>query len=103
MGNEEEVIKYVENNVNKSRIFQFERDTNINASFIKQLSKTGNGKAELIQPKEKIDDKIIRTFERIQTPLLEEIIIDYENNKMLDEIREEKCLFNYEFFMFLQN
>ena len=27
-------------------------------------------KAELIQPNEKIDDKIIRTFARIQTPLL---------------------------------
>lgn len=45
--------KYVENNVNKSRIFPFGIDTNINASFIKQLSKTGNGKAELIQTKEK--------------------------------------------------
>ena len=70
----------------------------VNSSFIKQLAKAGNGKAELIQPKEKIDDKIIRTFARIQTPLLEEIKIDYGNNKVLDEIREEKCLFNYEFF-----
>ena len=61
----ENVRKYVENNVNKSRIFPFGIDTNINASFIKQVSKTGNGKAELIQTKEKIDDKIIRTFERI--------------------------------------
>ena len=30
--------------------------------------------------------------------MLEEIKIDYGNNKVLDEIREEKCLFNYEFF-----
>lgn len=30
--------------------------------------------------------------------MLEEIRIDYGNNKVLDEIREEKCLFNYEFF-----
>lgn len=98
VGNEEEIIKFVENNVNRSRIFPFGIDTNVNSSFIKQLAKAGNGKAELIQPKEKIDDKIIRTFARIQTPLLEEIKIDYGNNKVLDEIREEKCLFNYEFF-----
>lgn len=98
VGNEEEIIKFVENNVNKSRIFPFGIDTNVNSSFIKQLAKAGNGKAELIQPKEKIDDKIIRTFARIQTPLLEEIKIDYGNNKVLNEIREEKCLFNYEFF-----
>lgn len=98
VGNEEEIIKFVENNINRSRIFPFGIDTNVNSSFIKQLAKAGNGKAELIQPKEKIDDKIIRTFARIQTPLLEEIKIDYGNNKVLDEIREEKCLFNYEFF-----
>lgn len=98
VGNEDEIIKFVEDNINRSRIFPFGIDTNVNSSFIKQLAKAGNGKAELIQPKEKIDDKIIRTFARIQTPLLEEIRIDYGNNKVLDEIREEKCLFNYEFF-----
>lgn len=98
VGNENEIIKFVENNVNRSRIFPFGIDTNVNSSFIKQLAKAGNGKAELIQPNEKIDDKIIRTFARIQTPLLEELTIDYGNNKVIDEIREEKCLFNYEFF-----
>ena len=98
VGNEDEIIRFVENNVNRSRIFPFGIDTNVNSSFLKQLAKAGNGKAELIQPNEKIDDKIIRTFARIQTPLLEEITIDYGSNKVIDEIREEKCLFNYEFF-----
>ncbi len=98
VGNEDEIIKFIENNVNRSRIFPFGIDTNVNSSFIKQLAKAGNGKAELIQPNEKIDDKIIRTFARIQTPLLEELTIDYGNNKLIDEIREEKCLFSYEFF-----
>lgn len=98
VGNEEQIIKFVENNINKSRIFPFGIDTNVNSSFIKQLAKAGNGKAELIQPNEKIDNKIIRTFARIQTPLVEEITIDYGNNKVLNEIREEKSLFNYEFF-----
>ena len=98
VGNEDEIIRFVENNVNRSRIFPFGIDTNVNSSFIKQLAKAGNGKAELIQPNEKIDDKIIRTFARIQTPLLEELTIDYGDNKVIDEIKEEKCLFNYEFF-----
>ena len=98
VGNEDEIIKFVENNINRSRIFPFGIDTNVNSSFIRQLAKAGNGKAELIQPNEKIDNKIIRTFARIQTPLLEKITIDYGSNKVIDEIREEKCLFNYEFF-----
>ena len=49
-------------------------------------------------PHERIDDKIIRTFARIQTPLLEELKIEYGKNKVIDEIREDKALFNYEFY-----
>lgn len=98
VGNEDEIIQYVENNINRSRIFPFGIDMNVNSAFINRLAKAGNGKAELIQPKEKIDDKIIRTFARIQTPLLEKLEVDYGKNKVIDEIKEEKCLFNYEFF-----
>ena len=98
VGNESEIISFVENNISRSRIFPFGIDSNVNSAFIKQLAKVGNGKAELILPKEKIDDKIIRTFERIQTPLLENLEIDYGENNVLDEIKEERCLFNYEFF-----
>lgn len=98
VGNENEIINYVNENINRNRIFPFGIDRNVNSSFIKQLAKVGNGKAELIQPKEKIDDKIIRTFARIQTPLLENIKVNYGINKVVDEIKEENCLFNYEFF-----
>ena len=98
VGNEKEIIQYVKENINRSRIFPFGIDTNVNSSFIRQLAKVGNGKAELIQPGEKIDDKIIRTFARIQTPLLENLEVDYGTNKVIDEIREEGNLFNYEFF-----
>lgn len=98
VGNEDEIIEFVKNNVGKSRIFPFGIDTNVNSSFIKKLAKYGNGKSEFIQPNEKIDDKIIRTFARIQTPLLEELQIDYGKNDVIDEIREENSLFNYEFF-----
>lgn len=98
VGNEEEILKFVNENIDKSRLFPFGIDTNVNAYFIKELAKVGNGKAELIQPNEKIDDKIIRTFARIQTPLLDDIKINYGNNKVLDEIKEDKCLFNFEFF-----
>lgn len=37
-------------------------------------------------------------MQEFQTPLLENIQINYGTNKVIDEIREEKCLFNYEFF-----
>lgn len=53
VGNEQEIIRYVDENIKTSRIFSFGIDTNVNSSFIKQLAKVGNGKAELIQPNEK--------------------------------------------------
>ena len=38
-------------------------------------------------PNEKIDDKIIRTFARIQTPLLENIKVDFGKNKVIEKLR----------------
>ncbi len=98
VGNENEIIEYIENNINTSRLFPFGIDMNVNTAFIKRLAKVGNGKAELIQNNERIDDIIIRTFARIQTPIMEKIEIDYGLNKVIEEIKEENCLFNYEFF-----
>lgn len=98
VGNEKQIIDFVKEHGKNSRIFPFGIDSNVNSYFIKQLAKAGNGKAELIQPNEKIDDKIIRTFARIQTPMVESIQVDYGQNKLVDEIKEENSLFNYEFF-----
>ncbi len=98
VGNEKQIIDFVKEHGKNSRIFPFGIDSNVNAYFIKQMAKAGNGKAELIQPNEKIDDKIIRTFARIQTPMVEDIQVDYGQNKLVDEIKEENSLFNYEFF-----
>lgn len=98
VGNESQIIEYVKNNINKSRIFSFGIDNNVNAYFIKELAKEGHGKGELIHINESIDDKIIRTFARIQSPLVEEIKINYGKNKIIDEIKEENSLFNYELF-----
>ncbi|MCR5262078.1 MAG: VWA domain-containing protein [Candidatus Gastranaerophilales bacterium] len=98
VGNEGEIISYVENHISTSRLFPFGIDYNVNSYFLRDLAKIGNGKAELIMPHERIDDKIIRTFARIQTPLLEDLKIDYGSNRLVDEIREDNALFNYEFY-----
>lgn len=42
--------------------------------------------------------KLFELFARIQTPLLENLNINYGKNKVIDEIREDNTLFNYEFF-----
>ena len=89
VGNEKQIIDFVKEHGKNSRIFPFGIDSNVNSYFIKQLAKAGNGKAELIQPNEKIDDKIIRTFARIQTPMVEDIQVDYGQNKLVEEIKDD--------------
>lgn len=98
VGNEDEIIDYVKDNIGKNRLFAFGIDDNVNKYFISELSKVGQGKSELIQPNEKIDEKIFRTFERIQTPLVENIKVNYGKNKLENELRDDLVLFNYEFF-----
>ena len=98
VGEESEILEFVEQNIGKNHIFPFGIDDNVNAYFIRALARIGNGKAELIQPNEKIENKIFRTFERIQSPLVEEIKVNYKHNKLIDEIRENSTLFNYEFY-----
>ena len=98
VSNESEIVTYVRENINNSRLFAFGIDSNVNASFIREVSEAGNGKAEFIYPNEKIDDKIIRTFARIQSPLLSNIKINYGKNIVIDQINDETVLFNYEFY-----
>lgn len=98
VGNENQIFNFVAEAIGNSKLFAFGIDFSINTSFVRNLAMCGNGKAEFIRPDEKIDDKIIRTFARIQTPLVEELTIDYGKNKILDEIKEDNKLFNYEFY-----
>lgn len=96
--NEDEIYNFIENNISNSRIFPFGIDNNINDSFIKKLAKYGRGKYELIYPGEDIENKIIRAFDRIQSPKIEGLKVDYGKNQVLDEIKEENILYNFEYF-----
>ena len=66
VGNEEKIIKYVEENINKSKIYPFGIDKNVNFNFLKRLAKVGKGKAELIENPDKLDEEIINSFKRIK-------------------------------------
>jgi len=98
VGNEDQILEYISNNIQVARLFAFGIDTNVNSSFIKGMAKKGNGKAELILPSQKLDESILRQFKRIQMPMVEDIKIDYGTSKLDDEIKEDTALFNYEFF-----
>ncbi len=98
VGNESEIVDFISKNIYNSKLFAFGIDTSVNTAFIKDMAKAGNGKAEFIYPTENMDDAIVRTFARIQSPLVKDVKIDYGNSHLINEIKQDSTLFNYEFF-----
>jgi Ca-activated chloride channel family protein len=88
VGNEDEVINYVAKNIGKSRIFPFGIDTAVNSYFIRRLAEIGKGKAEFVYPGERIDDKVIRQFARIASPLVENIKLEWKGIKVKEVFPE---------------
>jgi Ca-activated chloride channel family protein len=77
--NEEEILNYVKENIGDNRIFPIGIDTSVNSYFINKLAEYGYGKAEFIYPDEKIDDMVLRQFNRITNPQVDVTRIDWGN------------------------
>lgn len=84
VGNEDEILGYVSENIGSSRIYPFGIDTAVNSYFIKKLALVGRGKAEFIYPGERIDDKVIRQFARITSPSANKIELEWNNLKVAE-------------------
>lgn len=98
VGNEDEIVSFVSKNIYNSKLFAIGIDTSVNTAFIKSLAKAGDGKAEFIYPNEEMEDAIVRTFARIQSPIVRDVKVDYGKNDVVSEIKQDNTLFNYEFY-----
>ncbi len=74
---EDEVLEYVRTNIGNNRIFPIGMDTEVNSFFINKLAEVGNGRPEFIDEGERIDDIILRQFNRIHNPQLDVTEIDF--------------------------
>jgi Ca-activated chloride channel family protein len=74
---EEEILEYVKNNIGDNRIFPIGIDTSVNSYFINKLAEYGYGKPEFIYPDERIDDMVVRQFNRITNPQVDVLEIDW--------------------------
>lgn len=75
--NEDEILEYVRTNIANNRIFPFGMDTEVNSYFINRLAEVGYGRPEFIDEGERIDDIILRQFNRIHNPQLDVLSIDW--------------------------
>jgi len=80
--NEKEILNFVEENIKESRIFPFGIDTSVNSYFINKLARISYGAAEVIYPGEKIEDVVLKQFNRIKNPQVTDIEIDWGKMKV---------------------
>lgn len=77
VGNEEEIIREVEAKIGRNRLFTFGIDTAVNSYFINKLAEAGRGLPEYVMPGERIEDKVLRQFARITSPIVTDIEFDW--------------------------
>lgn len=77
VGNEQEIIDLVRRGIGGNRLFAFGIDTAVNSYFINKLAEAGKGLPEFIYPGERIEDKVIRQFSRINTAAAVDVEIEW--------------------------
>ena len=80
--NEKEILDFVEENIKESRIFPFGIDTSANSYFLNKIARISYGAAEVINPDERIEDKVLKQFNRIKNPQVTDIEIDWGKMKV---------------------
>jgi Ca-activated chloride channel homolog len=61
-----------------NRIFAFGIGTACSSSLVKGLARATGGAAEFIYPGERIDEKVLRTFGRLNSPVVHDVAIDWD-------------------------
>lgn len=80
--NEDEILSLARKNRNHCRIFSFGIGAGSSEFLVRGLAREGRGQAEFIFPGERIEEKVLRQFTRIDSPAVEEIRIDWGDVKV---------------------
>ncbi|MEY8000150.1 VIT and VWA domain-containing protein [Clostridium sp. Mt-5] len=74
---EEDILSYVRENIADNRIFTFGIDSSANNYFLNKLAHESYGKAEFIDMEQRIEDIVLRQFNRIKNPQVDNIQMDW--------------------------
>lgn len=75
--NEDEILDYIKTNIGNSRIFPIGLDTSQDSYFINKVAEVGYGMSEFVEEGQRLDDIILRQFNRINNPQLDVTNIDW--------------------------
>lgn len=74
---EEKILSYVNENIGDNRIFTFGIDSCANNYFLNKLAHESYGKAEFIEIGQRIENVVLKQFNRIQNPQVDDLQIDW--------------------------
>src|SRR5207302_9097281 len=77
VSNESAVIDLARKYRDENRIFSFGIGTAASSFLVQGLARATRGAAEFITGNERIEDKVLRTFGRIASPMISQIEIDF--------------------------
>jgi Ca-activated chloride channel family protein len=98
IGGEQTLISEVRGVIGQSRLFIFGIDSAVNDDGLTRLAQAGHGKAEFIVPDERLDDKIVRQFARINGAGCATVRLDVGVNAVKDVLKSGGALFNHEYW-----
>ena len=79
IGNERDILAAVRRNIGKTRLFSFGIGSSVNRYLLEGLAEEGRGVAAFLGPRETPDEMVDRFIKRIETPVLTDIRIHFED------------------------
>lgn len=78
IGNEAEIIKYIDETRGPSRVFGFGIGSSVNRYLIEGVARAGRGAAEIVRQGEPVDDVVARLYKRIDRPVLTDVALAWK-------------------------
>lgn len=77
IGNEHSILKNINHKISDARIYAFGVGTSVNRYLLSEMGRVGRGFARFIDPTEDMNDVAIQLAQKLETPVLTDISIDW--------------------------
>lgn len=78
VSNEQEVIALARQHADHASIFSFGIGAGASEHLVRGVARASRGTSEMIFPGERIEPKVLRTFDRVRTPSLSDVRVDWK-------------------------
>ncbi|MBF0407761.1 MAG: VWA domain-containing protein [Candidatus Riflebacteria bacterium] len=99
VSNEKDILEWGVKNSHKCRVFSFGIGKGASEYLVNGLARTTNGATEFVFPGERLDTKVLRQFNRMNTPVLSDVKIDWGIEKDSLESCSIQPVFSEEVFL----